>query len=43
MLITPPASGALQAAPELRSSNGSLTFNVTAQKNGTTGNPAILL
>ena len=39
MPITPPASGALQAPPELRSANGSLTFNVTAQQNASTGNP----
>jgi FtsP/CotA-like multicopper oxidase with cupredoxin domain len=42
MPITPPSSGALQAPPELRSSNGSLTFNVTAQANPATGNPQFL-
>jgi FtsP/CotA-like multicopper oxidase with cupredoxin domain len=37
--ITPPASGALVDPPQLRSSGGSLTVNITAQQNASTGNP----
>jgi hypothetical protein len=39
MPITPPASGALVDPPQLRSSGGSLTVNITAQTNAANGNP----
>jgi FtsP/CotA-like multicopper oxidase with cupredoxin domain len=38
----PPAAGALPAPPELRSTNGVLTFNVVAAANATTGFPQLL-
>ena len=37
----PPIAGSLQNPPEIRSSNGQLVFNVTAQKDATSGNPEL--
>jgi len=37
-----PSAGALNNPPELRSANGTLTYNVTAQANPSTGNPAFV-